>query len=472
MKRGASLRLRLLIALVGVVAAALVLSGALLVGSTRAGLVAQLDATLHVGRGPDGFGPGFGGRPGDPGGRRLAIVVFGADGEVLGSAASGFASEPDPLPATDDLVAGGAPSFGEIHDRDAVDGSLRYRAVIEHGLRDTTILLAAPLTEVDAAIGALIRDLLLIGLAALAAVVSLGWLILRRGLQPLEAMSAAAGAIAAGDLTVRARQPHDGSEVGRLAGAFDGMLDRIEAAFAEERAARAAKEASEVRLRRFVSDASHELRTPLTTLRGYADLYAAGGLSAGAELDAAMARIAGESERMTSLVEDLLLLARLDQGRPIGREPVDISGVLAEAIADARATEPDRPIEAAVADGVVVDGDADRLRQVIANLLTNVRVHTPPDAAVEVGLSAREGRVELRVADHGPGIDPDHAERIFDRFYRADGGRPRDRGGSGLGLAIVASIVAAHDGEVHFEHTVGGGATFVVRLPATAGGPS
>jgi two-component system OmpR family sensor kinase len=313
-----------------------------------------------------------------------------------------------------------------------------------------------------------VANLVVIGGAVLLAIVAVGWVTIRRELRPLETIAETAGSIAGGNLSHRAELPNDGTEIGRLGAAFDSMLDQIQTAFDEERAALRAKEESEGRLRQFVADASHELRTPLTALRGYAELYRAGGLADAAELDRAMARIGTESRRMGSLVEDLLLLARLDQGRPLARDRVDLSAIVDDAVGDARTLGPDWPLSARVPAGVRVVGDEDRLRQVVGNLLTNVRVHTPPGTATELTLEAAAGRCRLTVADHGPGIGDDHADRIFDRFFRADPGRSRDRGGSGLGLAIVASIVAAHGGSIGHAPTPGGGATFQVELPALA----
>jgi two-component system OmpR family sensor kinase len=245
------------------------------------------------------------------------------------------------------------------------------------------------------------------------------------------------------------------------------MLDRIESSFTAQQAALDEKARSEDRLRRFVSDASHELRTPLTAVRGYADLYRTGGLADPADLERAMDRIGTESRRMALLVDDLLLLARLDQGRPLRADRVDLSRLVRDAVTDARAVEPSRPIGGTVADGVAVIGDEDRIRQVVGNLLANVRVHTAAATPVEVALATAEGEAELRVVDHGPGIDREHGARVFDRFYRADPGRSRDRGGSGLGLSIVASITHALGGRLWHEATPGGGATFVVQLPLT-----
>jgi len=245
------------------------------------------------------------------------------------------------------------------------------------------------------------------------------------------------------------------------------MLDQIQSAFESQRAALVAKERSEAQLRQFVADASHELRTPLTTVRGYSELYRAGGLSEDASLEQAMARIGTESRRMSALVDDLLLLARLDQGRPLRRDPVALTDLVNDALNDARAVEPERPLRAEVQPDVVVQGDEDRLRQVIGNLFTNVRVHTPADTPIDVSLSARDGVSELQVADHGPGVDADHVEHIFDRFYRVDTARTRDRGGSGLGLSIAASVALAHGGSIAYSETPGGGATFTLTLPRT-----
>jgi two-component system, OmpR family, sensor kinase len=284
------------------------------------------------------------------------------------------------------------------------------------------------------------------------------WLTIRRGLRPIDNMIDTAALIAAGDLSRRAESADPATEVGQLATALNAMLNRIEASFA-------AKEASEHRLRQFVADASHELRTPLTSIRGYAELYRTGAVSNGDALDRAMERIESEGIRMGKLVEDLLLLARLDQGRPLESKAVDVARVVSDAVMDARAIEPERPISYQSSGAALVLGDADRLRQVIGNLLTNARAHTGPSTPVHVGVQTRPTGVELTVTDEGPGIDPDQAAHIFDRFYRVDASRSRDRGGSGLGLSIVKSIVEAHGGAVALETEPGKGTMFRVTLP-------
>ena len=471
-----SLRARLLVSLGCLVAVALVVSGTLVVGLTRAGLVEQLDAELRAARGPGlrGGQPGF--DRDDPTGRRIAYLVVAADGSLVAAIPSGFARNPDPLPRVPPLDVLRANEHSDrVLELLSEDANLAFRAVVDGGTGGpggpggAFRLLAAPLTSVDEAIGALVRNLALIGVAILAAIILAAYLIIRRGLRPLERIAGAATTIAGGDLSHRADLPRDRSEVGQVGVAFDAMLDRIEAAFAEERAALAEKERSEARLRRFVADASHELRTPLTALRGYVDLYRAGGLAEPVELERAMTRIGTESRRMAALVEDLLLLARLDQGRPLRQDAVSLSAVVADAVADARALGPDRPLTAELGDDLVVTGDEDRLRQVVANLFANVRVHTPPDTRVSVSLAATDESCRLMVADQGVGIPSEHAERIFDRFYRVDPGRSPDRGGSGLGLAIAASVAEAHGGSVDYRPTDGGGATFVLTLPLARG---
>jgi signal transduction histidine kinase len=225
-----------------------------------------------------------------------------------------------------------------------------------------------------------------------------------------------------------------------------------------------ARAANEERLRRFVADASHELRTPLTSIRGYAELWRAGGLRDPAELGEGMRRMEQEAKRMGLLVDDLLLLARLDQGRPLETAPLAFHQLVDDAVRDARAVEPDRPIDL-VAEPVVVVGDDHRLRQVVSNLLANVRLHTPPGAPVHVKVEAVGDRVRLEVVDQGPGLAPDVASRVFERFYRGDPARTRARGGSGLGLSIVAAVAEAHGGRVSVDTAPGAGARFLIELP-------
>jgi two-component system OmpR family sensor kinase len=464
-----SLRIRLVASLAATLAIALVIAGVLLVGLTRQALVERVDRELIAIANTSDRIQRLQELAGDSeAGRRVAVMRLDRRGEVTRSFPSGFASDPDPLPVLPEYPDGiPAEAYGVIEDRASADGEVAYRVLVGQGQRNVIVALAAPLSGVEAATRALVSTLVVVGGLAILALTAIAYVIVRRGLLPLERIAHTAEEIAAGDLSHRAGVPHDATEVGRLGAAFDTMLDQIEGSFAEQQAALDATARSEDRLRQFVADASHELRTPLTAVRGYADLYRAGGLADPAELETAMERIGTESRRMGLLVDDLLLLARLDQGRPLRRDPVDLSRVAADAVADARAVEPGRPMVDALDPGLAVTGDEDRLRQVVANLLANVRVHTPATTPVEVILRRHEADAELRVVDHGPGIDAGHGSRVFDRFYRADPGRSRDRGGSGLGLSIVASLVAAHGGTIHHEPTPGTGATFVVRLPLT-----
>jgi two-component system OmpR family sensor kinase len=467
-----SLRTRLLASLALTLAIALVVAGVLVVQLTRTSLIERLDRELlsimdgatKIQRLTDLTSSDT------EAGRRMAVMRLDKRGNVTRAFPSGFAEDPDPLPALPVYPAGiPAEAFGTIQQRPSVDGSMQYRVLTERGDKANVILaVGAPMAGIEAAERALVRTMLIVGAIAMAVLLVVAWFVIRRGLLPLERIATTADEIAAGDLSHRAGVPHDDTEVGRLGTAFDSMLDQIETSFDEQQQALDAKERSEDRLRCFVADASHELRTPLTTVRGYAELYRAGGLADPGELDTAMDRIGTESRRMAALVEDLLLLARLDEGRPIRRDPVDLSRIADDAVSDLRAVEPDRPVVGAIEPGVVVPGDDDRLRQVLANLVANVRVHTGPGTPVEVVLGVDGADAELRVVDHGPGIDPEPAPRVFDRFYRADAGRSRDSGGTGLGLAIVAAIVAAHGGQLWHEATPGGGATFVVRLGITA----
>jgi two-component system OmpR family sensor kinase len=464
-----TLRTRLLLVMAGLLAVALLATGALVVAFTRANLVELVDQRLLL-SGRDRFDriPELAGDPDDPAGRSVAVLIVGPEGTTLAAVPSGTRAAPDPLPVVPSIRGGviDAP-LGTVFEGRSEDGSVAYRMLAERGERGFHRILAAPLTEIGQATAALIRNLLVVGALVLAAALGIGWWLIRRGLQPLEAIAGTASRISAGDLSERVAVGDPGTEVGRVGTAVNTMLDDLQAAFDAQQAALEAKDRSERRLRRFVADASHELRTPLTAIRGYAELYRSGGLADPPTLDAAMGRIDTESRRMTALTEDLLLLARLDQGRPLERRPVDLSAVVGDAVADLRVVEAGRPVVADIATAVVVTGDEDRLRQVVGNLLANVRVHTPPATPVEVVLSVEgdPARAVLRVVDHGPGIPVEHEERVFDRFYRADPSRARDHGGSGLGLAIANSVLAAHDGTIAHAPTPGGGASFTVTLP-------
>ncbi|MCU1491911.1 MAG: periplasmic sensor signal transduction histidine kinase [Acidimicrobiaceae bacterium] len=323
-------------------------------------------------------------------------------------------------------------------------------------------LVAIPTSQLQGTLNRLQLVEVLVTVGVLAVLVFLGYLVVRVGMRPLVAIAETAGAIAAGDLSRRVDLADDRTEVGRLGAALNAMLAKIERAFSVQRA-------SEERLRQFLADASHELRTPVTSIRGYAELFRRGAANRPEDLALAMRRIEDESIRMGVLVEDLLLLARLDQGRPLEAEPVDLAGLAIDAAADAQVVAPDRDITVDADSAVTVIGDEQRLRQVVGNLVQNALRHTPAGTPVTVGVSATTQGACLIVRDEGPGLTSEQAERVFERFYRADPSRTRGSGGSGLGLSIVASIALAHGGKARVESEPGRGATFVVELPL---GPS
>jgi two-component system OmpR family sensor kinase len=342
-----------------------------------------------------------------------------------------------------------------------------WRAVTYQTSAGGSVVIALPLAGTRDTTETMVAVLLLSGagillLGALAA----GWAV-RRSLRPLVEIEHTAAAIAAGDLSRRVPALPESTEVGRLGASLNGMLAQIEQAFA-------ARTASEARMRQFVADASHELRTPLATIRGYAELYRMGALDEPAKVDDTMRRIEGSAARMGGLVEDLLLLARLDEGRPVAHEPVDLTVLAADAVSDLHALDPDRPARlvplgpGAAAGPVVVTGDDGRLRQVVANLVGNVVRHTPAGTPVEIAVGTADGAGVLEVRDHGPGIDPAHAARVFERFYRVDKARSREMGGTGLGLSIVKHAVEQLHGTVEVESRIGCGSRFTVRLPRLA----
>ena len=317
-----------------------------------------------------------------------------------------------------------------------------------------SVTLTADTTREDC--GSLLE--VLISLGVVAATAALALIIIRIGLRPLQRMARVAQDIAAGDLTRRVEPATQDTEIGRLGIALNGMLSQIEAAFGE-------RTRSEQRLRRFIADASHELRTPLTSVRGYAEMLRRGAQESPEDASIARRRIEEESVRMSLMVDDMLVLARLGQGRPLERVPVDLQSIARDAVADAHAVAPQRSITLDARAPVVITGDDTRLRQAVGNLMRNALVHTPNATAIEVALETHDGVATMSVVDHGPGLKPDDAGRVFEPFYRADASRSRDSGGAGLGLSIVAAVVDAHGGSVKVSETPGGGATFEVALP-------
>ena len=344
---------------------------------------------------------------------------------------------------------------------------LQYRATYgANGPIITSVVVAYSMDATDATITELTEGFWAIGLLVLLLITIAGWFAVRAGLKPLEQIETTATEIAAGHpLSHRMPEASRRTEVGRMSSSLNSMLAQIEAAFA-------ARAASETRMRSFVADASHELRTPLAGIRGFAELYRMGALSSDADIKRTMARIESEAVRMGGLVEDLLMLARLDEQRPIELAPMDLRTLAADALHDTIALDPSRPVALTGPDGTsppaaaLVLGDEARLRQVVTNLVGNAVRHTPSGTPVRIGVGTVDGRGIIEVADQGPGLTPEQAARVFERFYRVDASRSRQEGGgAGLGLAIVSALVAAHSGDVQVESTPGAGAVFRVRIP-------
>ena len=390
----------------------------------------------------------------DPNGEEVNHVVF----------SYGTGGEPTPELPSDVLSFDGR---SQLSTSGSVVGGSDFRVIAEHFEGGYTVVIAIPLTEVRQTLRRLVVVAVLVTVAVIAAMAVLASSIVRRGLRPLERIEQTAGAIAAGDLSRRVEDDDTRTEVGRLGGALNVMLGRIERSMDEQRA-------SEEALRRFLADASHELRTPLTSIRGYAELFRRGAGDDPADTALAMRRIEQESARMGVLVDDLLFLARSGRGRPIAREPFDLARVTADAAQDSRAVDPSREIGLDVPGSLVMVGDEGRIRQVLANLLSNALTHTPEGSPIQVRASVAGGWAELAIADHGPGLAPHESAHVFEAFYRADPARGRTAdalgAGTGLGLAIVAAIAEAHGGSASVTSDLGSGATFTVRLPV-AGPP-
>jgi len=458
-----SLRRRLVLGLV-VVAAVLVVTNVALARTFESFLLDRVDGQLaDLAARPllrSRGGPG-GGAPPDRTLSEYFIAVGDPATGTLTELTSLFAGDQEPLPRlARDEVVGRATHHGEPAAPFTVparsgDGS--WRVLSRADPAGALVVVGISLDDVRATVGR-VRNVQVAGTAAVLVALGLvSWWMLRLGVHPIEDMAEAADAIAGGDLSARVDHPGPETEAGRLGVALNAMLARIEEAFR-------AREASEERVRRFAADASHELRTPLTSIRGYAELWRAGGLRDPDTLAEAMSRVEQEARRMGALVEDLLLLARLDQGRPFQPVALRLDRLVADGVGDARAVEPDRTVELD-AEAVTVAADEAHLRQVVANLLANARAHTPPDTPVRVAVGADAGRARLVVADEGPGMAPEVAAQVFERFYRADPARRRSGGGTGLGLAIVKAVTEAHGGRVTLDTAPGRGSRFTVELP-------
>ena len=468
----ASLRARLIATLLALTALGLILLGGITYFEQRSFLIQRVDQQVRGaepivevalrggGGGPDdnGGGGGPGGGPG--GGRRdfgppsgTYVGIRDASGKLTGrvfrldtSTAAARPNVPAKLPDGRIITVSGT-------------GGTSYRLLAEKDpFEPITRIVAVPLRETSATLNRLLVVEALVIAAVLAALAAIAWVVVRIGLLPLDRMGHTAGRIAGGDLSHRVQDTDPRTEVGRLGISLNAMLDRLEQAFAE-------RQASEDKLRTFLADASHELRTPLASIRGYAELFRMGAIAGDADRAKALQRIEDEAARMGVLVEDLLMLARLDEVADAPHTRLDFAPLVRDAVSDARAVAPERAIEGLARGPLEVTGDAHQLRQVLANLLRNALTHTPEGTPVEVSAQRQDGEVRLEVRDHGPGLPTDDPGEIFGRFWRAEGGRTRGKGGAGLGLAIVAAIVDAHGGRVEANDAPGGGASFVVRLP-------
>ncbi|WP_246001996.1 sensor histidine kinase [Allorhizocola rhizosphaerae] len=467
-----TLRSRMVVTIVGLAATALLVTTIAGVAGLRHYLTERLDNEVKrliqlATRPPDlRLGPAFPQGVGDP----AIFIRYRASGEVL------------PGPRNIEETEGPRLSFDEIKRLAGTgittlsnpDTGQRFRGQVVVAPNGTYAMAAISLARVDNTV----NQLTAIGLGVSGLVLLLlglcSYHIVGLGLKPLTRMEQAAAAIADGDLTLRVPDTDPHTEPGRLGLALNTMLGRIESAVA-------ARIASEQQLRQFLADASHELRTPLTSIRGFAELYRRGGALSKVELDETMVRIENEAARMGLLVEDLLLLAALDEERPLRRGKVDLLAIAADTVRDAHVRSPHRTISLAEFEPVTVSGDEHRLRQVTANLVANALQHTPTDAHVTlrvrlnpslegtpvaaVGNPVATPAAVVEVSDTGPGVPTEHAQRIFERLYRADPHRARSHGGAGLGLAIVGSIVKAHNGRVELLTTPGSGSTFRVILP-------
>jgi two-component system, OmpR family, sensor kinase len=485
-----SLRRRLLLVLLTLSAAGLLTAGVASAKLLRKSLIRQKDEQLSLlaqrglergrgGRGPTEI-PGRTRPAGVPLGPAGRDEVVGADGPV-GYVTDAYTTDGEriesshqyspadkgggPIVTREELEEHATPA-GRPFTRPAINGTSAYRVLGRPvPAVDGTIVAfqtwALELNDVDRTIHNFIETELIVGALALLVLGTATWFLVRSSLRPLERMTATAVAIADGDLTARVAATDGKTEVGRLGGAFNTMIGRIETSFAE-------RTKTENRLRRFVGDASHELRTPLTSIRGYAELVRSGALHDDAGRAMALGRIESEALRMGLLVEDLLLLARLDQGRPLAQEPLDLFAVVQANVDDARACEPGRSWTITGSGPITVVGDIDRLHQVLSNLVTNARSHTPAGTAVDASVTVDGPDAVVTVRDHGAGFPDDEADRIFERFARLDDGRARIDGGTGLGLAIVRAIVDAHHGHISAANAPDGGAIFTLRLPVAA----
>jgi two-component system OmpR family sensor kinase len=473
-----SLRRRLVLAVVALLAAVSVAIGIVSVFALQSYLTGRLDTQLGIAinRTEGGFGP-----LGPEGGTTAqnqalfiqtlnrqgpgTVVAFVSGGKAIGATKDQYSGAQQQLTAAQDKVLAGIPATGDPTTVN-LDGLGSYRvaaAVLSNG---EMLVTGLPLTEVQETLSGLAIVIGIVTVLGVILAAFLGAVIVRIALRPLQRVIATATHVAElpldrGEVALGVRVPYADAdprtEVGQVGAAINRMLGHVASALT-------ARQASENKVRQFVADASHELRTPLASIRGYSELTRRGNYELPDDIVHAMRRVESEATRMTSLVEDLLLLARLDEGRDLEREPVDLSPLLIDAVSDAHVAGPDHEWSLDLPEEpVVIVGDGPRLHQVIANLLANARVHTPPGTTVQVSLSVGRTAV-ISITDDGPGIPEELQPMLFERFARGDSSRSRAAGSTGLGLAIVSAVVEGHDGKVSVESAVGR-TVFRVELP-------
>jgi two-component system OmpR family sensor kinase len=505
-----SLRLRLLLAVGAIAIVALVVADFATYSALRSSLYNQVDQELaqrqpsfrinqvtgnvfcpsppSAGSGSpvdNGGSPGGGGGGGGGGGEGFpnifgisyASVVKNTGGVVEGLECSAYVGSHSYRPQLPSQITGFStqPDGSEVAyfttgsvDPNGPSFRVKAQKVTDGALSGDILIQAQPLGDQNSTLHTLFLTELAVTAGALVLALAGGWWLVRLGLRPLEDVERTADSIAAGDLDQRVPGADQATEVGRLARALNVMLERIQAAFAARVASESRLRENEQHLRQFVADASHELRTPIAAVSAYAELFERGGSQHSEDLPRIVSGIRTETARMDRLVSDLLTLARLDEGVPMQMAPVELVGLASESVRTAAAVGPEWPVQFSAARPVEVTGNKDRLRQVVDNLLANVRAHTPSGttATVHVGQIGDDAQIEVR--DTGPGMPEEDARRVFERFFRADPARARTRGGSGLGLSIVSAIVTAHGGTVSATSSPGEGLVVTVLIPVSS----
>ena len=474
-----SLRNRLILATLGLAAIAIAASDFAASNSLRTFLINQADSQLNEvvqtsmlrldragidSANQDGDGDENGFRPLRPLGAvptTTAVTLLDISGNVIGRIGGEFANSID-LNEFKKLTPEKVDSLNELpFTISGDDGETDIRAIARSlPSGEGTVVISVALDSVEKTVAGLRGIFILISFIVLISIAIVARSLIKLTLKPLNQIEKTAAAIAEGDLSARLPEVNSRTEVGRLTGSLNTMLSRIEESFT-------IRTESENKLRRFVADASHELRTPLTAIRGFAELHRQGAVVGEDKTKELISRIEKESIRMSSLVEDLLLLARLDQSRELTFDPVDINHLVKEAVASAQAAGPGYEITvSSTNDEVFVLGDSMRIHQAIANLLANARTHTPVGTKIAVNISQGDLETKISISDNGPGLSEEDQKRVFERFFRADPSRVRVGGeGSGLGLAIVDAVMKAHGGRVEVNSKIGAGATFTIVFP-------